>query len=191
MDTTRASLLLRIRDLDDAESWREFHGLYSPLLYRYARARGLNHDEAEEIRSSCLETLVTHIREFDYSAGKGGFKAWLRRMVLNRVIDLKRKQTPNQIDPEEMEQNQDPELTPAEIFDEQWKLSHLKYCLGMVKSSIPTKTYQAFEMLANDSSVADVCDQLEMNSNQVYKAKSKVMKLVRERMRTVYGEEMA
>lgn len=191
MDTTRASLLIRIRDLDDVESWREFHELYSPLLYRYARARGLNHDEAEEIRSSCLETLVTHIREFDYSAGKGGFKAWLRRMVLNRVIDLKRKLTPKQLDSQEMEQNQAPEMTPDEIFDEQWKLSHLKYCLGIVQTLIPEKTYQAFEMLANDVSVTDVCDQLEMNSNQVYKAKSKVMKLVRDRMRTVYGEEIS
>ena len=40
--TTRTSLLERVKDPHARESWREFFGIYQPLLYRYARTRGLD-----------------------------------------------------------------------------------------------------------------------------------------------------
>ena len=38
---TRPSLLRRIRDPGDTQSWRTFVDLYGPLIYRHARSRGL------------------------------------------------------------------------------------------------------------------------------------------------------
>src|SRR5436190_5925581 len=37
---TRASLLLRLRDPHDGDAWKEFVGLYMPLVYGYARKQG-------------------------------------------------------------------------------------------------------------------------------------------------------
>ena len=146
MNSTRVSLLIRIRDPNDSVSWGEFHELYSPLIYRFARARGLNHDDAEEIRSSCFETVVKSIREFDYSAKKGGFKAWLRRLVLNRVIDFKRKRVVHALDTGELAGVVDSSKSPEEAFEEQWKLTHLRFCLEKVKGMIPEITFRAFEL---------------------------------------------
>jgi hypothetical protein len=39
--TTRASLLVRLRDGGDADAWRQFVGLYPPLVYRFGRRHGL------------------------------------------------------------------------------------------------------------------------------------------------------
>jgi hypothetical protein len=36
--------------------------------------------------------------------------------------------------------------------------------------------------------VAEVCSRLGMNANQVYKAKARVLELVRERMATIFSE---
>ncbi len=187
MNTTRASLLIRIRDPKDSVSWREFHELYAPLIYRYARKRGLGHDEAEEVRSSCFETIVKSIQEFDYVSAKGGFKAWLQKIVLNRVIDLKRKHVVHQIETDELRSIPDGENTPEQAFDEQWKLSHLSFCLERVRTKLPETTMRAFELLVDGKPVVDVCQELQINSNQVYKAKSKVLKLVREQMHLVLG----
>lgn len=172
-------------------AWEEFDALYAPLLYRYARARGLNHADADEIKSSCYETLATSIQDFQYAKDKGGFKAWLRRMVRNRVIDLKRKRDYAQLEDDELGQIADTDATPDQAFEEQWKISHLRFCLDRVKNSLPDKTYQAFELLANENSVETVCERVGLNRNQVYKAKSQVLRLVREEMRMVYGEEMS
>ena len=46
--TTRPSLLVRIRDARDAEAWREFVRLYSPLVYRFARRKGLQDADAAD-----------------------------------------------------------------------------------------------------------------------------------------------
>ena len=38
---TRATLLARLKDIDDHKSWTEFYGIYSHLIYGVARQRGL------------------------------------------------------------------------------------------------------------------------------------------------------
>jgi RNA polymerase sigma-70 factor, ECF subfamily len=38
---TRPSLLARIRDQRDTEAWSQFAAIYSPLVYRFVRRRGL------------------------------------------------------------------------------------------------------------------------------------------------------
>lgn len=41
VNTTRPSLLVRIRDLRDEMAWGEFAQLYTPFIYRVARQSGL------------------------------------------------------------------------------------------------------------------------------------------------------
>jgi hypothetical protein len=38
--TTRASLLVSIRDAADAQAWPQFVDIYAPLIYGYARKQG-------------------------------------------------------------------------------------------------------------------------------------------------------
>jgi hypothetical protein len=47
---TRRTLLSRLRDLDDQESWRTFFDLYWRLLYNVARKSGLDDSNAQETR---------------------------------------------------------------------------------------------------------------------------------------------
>ena len=54
MDTTRASLLLRIKDTRNTHAWAEFDAIYRPMLYRFARARGLDDAAAEDLVQHCI-----------------------------------------------------------------------------------------------------------------------------------------
>ena len=45
---TRASLLVRLREGEDAEAWQEFVHLYAPVIYGFARKRGLQDADAAE-----------------------------------------------------------------------------------------------------------------------------------------------
>ena len=84
---TRQSLLIQLRDSHNESAWREFYELYSPLLYDYARARGLHHEDAEDVRSECLAAIVRQMPQFVYDRSLGSFRSWLRTMVVRRVID--------------------------------------------------------------------------------------------------------
>ena len=53
---TRSSLLGRLVNWDDQESWREFFNTYWKLIYSVALKAGLTEDEAEEV---VQETVIT------------------------------------------------------------------------------------------------------------------------------------
>ena len=111
MATTRASLVLSLKNRSNAEAWSEFHKLYAPLLYRYARGRGLPRDDAEEIRDQCLEVVTRKMPTFEYDKEKGGFKNWLRRVADNKVVDFRRKRRERKADTEEVRSLRDTGLS--------------------------------------------------------------------------------
>ena len=51
---TRPSLLIRIRDGGDAESWRTFVTIYAPVVYRYACRRGLQDADAADVSQEVM-----------------------------------------------------------------------------------------------------------------------------------------
>lgn len=183
MHPTRTSLLLRVKDLRDATAWQEFHNLYAPLIYAYARARGLNHDDAEEVRSTCYESLVRQLPGFEYDKSKGGFKAWLGTMAHRRVIDFLRRRGEAQADSSDLDQLPDPAPGADKQWDQSWRRQHLAFCVDKVQSLVSEQTSAVFRMLVDeDCTVPEVCTQLGINTNQVYKAKARVLALIREEM---------
>ena len=46
---TRRSLLNRLKNWEDNESWRSFFDTYWKLIYGFATRRGLSHDEAQDV----------------------------------------------------------------------------------------------------------------------------------------------
>lgn len=182
-DTTRASLLIRIKDPRNTQAWAEFHDLYAPLLYRYARARGLSHEDAEDVRSKCYEAIVKQLPHFDYNLQKGGFKAWLRTLVNRRVVDLLRQRRDIFLDTHELVQLAGDDATADQLWEEQWRQQHLRHCVQQAGLQVSEQSYQAFRMLVDEQcSVSEVCQRLGLNPNQVYKAKSQVLALVRDLM---------
>lgn len=189
MDTTRASLLIRIKNARDTLAWSEFHDLYAPLLYRYARARGLSHEDAEDVRSTCYESIVRQIPHFDYDKQKGGFKAWLRTMVNRRVVDLLRKRREVRADTRELAELPADSSTPDELWEQHWKQQHLRYCMKQSRDHVSQQAYEAFRLLVEDGcAVPEVCQRLAMNPNQVYKAKAQVLQVVKQQMVSIEDE---
>lgn len=186
---TRPSLLLRIRDAQDAQAWEEFHDLYAPLLYKYARARGLSHADAEDARAQCYEAIVKQIPTFDYDRQKGGFKAWLRTMVARRVIDRLRRQREKQLDTDALAAVADGEAHD-EDWEQQWREEHLRFCVASARGRVTEETWTIFRSLVYDGlSVADISEQFDVTSNQIYKARSRMLQMIREKLEYLRADE--
>lgn len=180
---TRPSLLVRVRDQADAKAWDEFYELYAPLLYKFARAQGLPHADAEDVRSQCCESLVKQLPTFEYDRQKGGFKAWLKTMVSRRVIDRLRKRREHQLDSADLRAIPAEQQAADELWEQQWRQQHLRYCVQSLKGTVTESTWQTFQLLITDGlEVSDVCDQLGISANQVYKARKRMLELIREKM---------
>jgi RNA polymerase sigma-70 factor (ECF subfamily) len=135
MQTTRSSLLLRIKDRRDGAAWRQFDGIYRPMLYRFAIARGLADAEAEDVVQFCMAAIQEQIHSFEYDPSKGRFKGWLRTLVNNRIRNMMRDRHER---PAESGVFQRPaeQLTPDEEFDRLWMVEHLKHAMGLVQSEV-------------------------------------------------------
>lgn len=183
MDSTQSTLLDRVRDPADASAWREFYGLYAPLLYRFARARGLSRQDAEEIRDECLAVLARKLPTFDYARDRGGFKNWLWTMVVRKVIDQARKRRDVSAKTSVLRRVKTREPSPEEVWEKHWLREHLKYCVDRVRGDVSEQNYAAFRMLMlEEATVPEICKKLGVNRNQVYKAKARVLQRVREQM---------
>ena len=55
---TRKTLILRVRNPDDADGWRDFYGLYEPLIKRFFQSRGLQEADADDIVQNVLQRVA-------------------------------------------------------------------------------------------------------------------------------------
>ena len=184
MNTTRASLLILIKDLHNTRAWSEFDAIYRPILHRFAMACGLDQVDAEDAVQHGMAAVHKHIEQFDYDPDKGHFRGWLRTVVNNHVRSLLKKRREPIAETRELERLQDREVLPEVAFDRMWMEEHLKYCLGKVRTEVDENTFIAFRRYVIDEwPVQQVCEATGMDRNQVYKIKWRITQKLQDKMR--------
>jgi RNA polymerase sigma-70 factor (ECF subfamily) len=185
-DTTHLTFLLRLRDRADKLSWHEFHERYGQLLYRYARARGASHADAEDIVQEIELYLFKALDGFEYDAGRGRFRAYLRSAVVHAMARRASKQArePVGLDPQTFDHLSDQKDTSADArWEREWQLHHLRWAMRSVAQTFEPTTLKAFEMhVLAGRSVAETADKLGLSKASVYQAKSRILKCLRERL---------
>ena len=83
--TTRASLLLRLRDPRDHEAWVEFDSRYEPVVYRVLRRASLQDADAVEVLQKLFLAVNRNIGHWEHVGDRGSFRGWLRRVTRNLV----------------------------------------------------------------------------------------------------------
>lgn len=190
MDTTRASLLMRIKDPANATAWRDFDAIYRPMLHRFATLRGLDDSTAEDVVQHCMASVHQHIRSFEYDPSRGRFKSWLRTMVNNRIRNLHRDRHEDEAKTQDFRRSQDREPSPEEAFDKLWMEEHLRHAMEELHKEVGDSTYAAFTAYAIDGKpVEDVCKQYEMTANQLYKIKWRLTQRLSEMLKNLIGED--
>ncbi|RMF85063.1 MAG: sigma-70 family RNA polymerase sigma factor [Planctomycetota bacterium] len=190
VDTTRPSLLLRIRNREDTRAWRAFDEIYRPMLLRFAHARGLNDADAEDVVQFCMSAVVGQLETFEYDRSVGRFKSWLRTLVNNRARDLWRKRAAVSADPDAFDRLADNSPRPEEAFEQIWMEEHLRYCLRELRQEVSQRDYQAFEAVAIEQrSPAEVSAELGISRGALYTIKWRLTERVAVKMRALLGAD--
>src|SRR5205823_3239375 len=85
LPATRASLLVRIRDGQDAEAWRQFVRVYAPVVYGFARKRGLQDADAADLMQEVLRSVAAAAGHLEYDPRRGSFRGWLYTVTRNKL----------------------------------------------------------------------------------------------------------
>jgi RNA polymerase sigma factor (sigma-70 family) len=198
---TRRTLLSRLRNLDDQESWRTFFDRYWELLYNVARQSGLADPEAQDVVQETVIAVVKAMPEFRYDPARGSFKQWLLRIVRRRIVDQLRRayrQPPKaELSPEALDEAEahasaisDPAAEQINAaWELEWERCVLAEAMVRVKRTANAKHFQIFDYcVLKEWPVTKVAATLGVSAAQVYLAKHRISQLIKQTARTVRAE---
>lgn len=188
---TRQSLLSRLKNSEDQESWRIFFDTYWKLIYTAARKAGLTDMEAQDVVQETLISVLRSMPGFKYRAVGGSFKAWLLRLTGWRIMDqFRRRQRAIEI----LDERSDASTGTSEIdrmadpcgialesnWDEEWEANLVEVATERVKRKVDSKHYQIFDLyVLKKWPVLKVARTLKVNPGKVYLTKHRIGNLVK------------
>lgn len=200
---TRQSLLSRLRNLDDQESWRTFFDLYWRMLYKVARRAGLSEADAEDVVQETVVAVARQMPRFRYDAARGSFKGWLFRIVGRRVNDhlrrLYRQPRRDEAVPEPDADDEDrapggADEASAEFgaaWEQEWEQAVLEAAVAKVREETNPKHFQVFDCCVRLGwPTAKVAATLGMSAAQVYLARHRVSRAVKSAARVINDERL-
>jgi RNA polymerase sigma-70 factor (ECF subfamily) len=188
---TRESLLSRLRDWADDESWSEFFHTYWRMLYEVALRAGLREDEAQEAVQETVIAVAKKMPGFHYDPTIGSFKGWLLQIARRRIVDQFRKRNAGTgtdqrssietLSPAELESLSDPVGCDLEaIWDEEWEKSVLAAAIERVKRRVSPEQYQLYDLYVFQRwPVTKVARELGVSLGRVYLAKHRIGRLLK------------
>jgi len=192
---TRWSLLSRLKDWDDQESWRQFFDTYWKLIYGTALKTGLTNTEAQEVVQETFIAIAKHMPEFKANASTGSFKAWLMNLTRWRITDQLRKrprgESMHRPCSDETTRTATIERVPSPTtagiesdWNREWERNLIEVATDRVKRHAKPEAFQIFDLLVNKRwSALKVAQRLHVSLAQVYYAKCKITSLLKREVR--------
>jgi RNA polymerase sigma factor (sigma-70 family) len=188
---TRASLLSRVKNLEDARSWEEFFRTYERLVHGLARRRGLNQQEAEDVAQEVFNRVARTIHQFQRAPHAGAFRSWLGRLTKWRADDQRRRGR-EALPLHHSSHDGEPGTSTLERVpapDTEWQefeteaRKHLLESLfrQLEQQRVPPKHLQIFQLIVVDGVPATrVAQMFELSTTHVYVIKHRIMQKLRD-----------
>lgn len=192
---TRASLLVQLRDGTNHGAWQEFMKLYGPVVYGFARKRGLQDADAADLMQDVMRSVSTSIGRLDYDRSQGTFRGWLFTMTRNRVFNFLsarrlRPQGSGDTGTNRMLDSQPADSDAEDVWEVEYQRRLAALAMQRVKSEFQESTWQAFWLTAVEGkSAADVSSQIGLSTGAIYVAKSRVLARLKDEVETMQRQQ--
>jgi RNA polymerase sigma-70 factor (ECF subfamily) len=201
---TRFSLLLRLKDWADRDSWQEFFDTYWQLIYNVAREAGLSDAQAQEVVQETVLAVAKNIGGFKADPRHGSFKAWLLQRSRWQIARHFRKMGRDSASPmpsaatpgtsvlsddtsrtDTLHRIPDPQGVELErVWDEEWSKHRMAVALERVKQQVSVQQYQIFDLnVLQGVSASDTARVMGVSAASVYMAKYRVGALVKKELK--------
>ena len=184
---TSVTLLGRLRARgSDPAAWAEFVARYQPLITAWGRRWGLQEADAHDVTQTVLLRLSERIGAFQYDPARSfrGYIKTLARYAWLDLMDLRRRPGANGSGDtgvlealDHVAARDDLSERLADEFDREL----YERAADAVRARVEVRTWEAFRLTGVDGlSGAEAAGRLGMEVATVFKAKSKVQKMLRD-----------
>ncbi len=180
-EATRFSLLVRLRDLQDAQAWSEFVEIYTPVVYGFLRKRGLQDADAADVTQDVFRKVTRSIGAFQCDRQLGSFRGWLLNVTRNCLADLRKTRCRQPVGSADTAIHRLIEEEPVDgcaqqAWEQEYRSSVFQWAIRQIRKDFHDRTWQAFWMAGVEGTPAqDVAQALSMSVGSVYTAKCRVI----------------
>ena len=192
---TRASLILRIRDGQDHEAWRQFVQAYAPVVYGFVRKRGVQDADAADLMQEVFRAVANAMPRMQYDPGRGTFRGWLYTVTRNKLYNFlsartgQEKASGDSGAQERLEEQPAPDDS-SDQWDREYERGLFSWAAERVRPEFQEQTWQAFWQTAVDgNNPKAVAAGLGMSPGAVYVAKSRVLARLREKVQEMQDDQ--
>ena len=192
---TRASLLLQIRDGSNHGAWREFMNLYGPVVYGFARKRGLQDADAADLMQDVMRSVHSAIGQLEYDRKRGSFAGWLFTITRNKIFNFLssrriRPQATGDTSTNQMLNSHPDASDSSDTWEIEYQRRLATLAMDKIKSEFQENTWRAFWLTAVEGVAAsEAGQQVGLSPGAVYVAKSRVLARLKEEVELMRRQE--
>ena len=183
---TSVSLLGRFAGAPTDDDWRRLDALYRPLLRNWMARAGVQASDIDDQVQEVLFVVFREVAGFEWR-GQGAFRAWLGKILANRVRDYFRgkKYLPTATGDSDFLRQLDELESPGSALSKLWDREHDEHVAAALmqraQGDFAPATWQAFQrhVLEGETAVR-VAEELGLSLNSVLLAKSRVLRRLRQ-----------
>ena len=177
---TRATLIQRVQNQQDEQSWAEFVEIYRRYIYAIIRSMNISEHDTEDILQQVLINLWNSLPKMDCQKIKR-FRSWLSTVTKNCVTDFIRKRTreANRLEKAAKDNTLTylktirlPEIDS--IAEREWEIHLTNLALNNIEPLFSGKAVAAFRLTLQGRSVEEIATELDLKENSVYRLKNRV-----------------
>ncbi|HUY92253.1 MAG TPA: sigma-70 family RNA polymerase sigma factor [Pirellulales bacterium] len=182
LPTTRLSLIVRLRDTANQAAWEEFTSIYRPAIYRFARKRGLQHADAQDLAQHVMSAVAERIADWRPDNNRARFRTWLSRVASNQAITMYRRRKPDAARGGTtavavLNEQEDPAID----LELNYRREAFRAIARKVRAEFEEATWQAFWMTAVEGvSVDKAARSLGRSAGAIYTARSRIIRRLQE-----------
>lgn len=185
--TTSTGLIDLIRSRDD-EAWRRLVRLYGRLVYYWCASAGLGDADRADVFQEVFRAVDQGIGNFQRKRAGDSFRAWLRTITKSKIVDQYRRKSrePDGVGGSDTYKQL---LSSPDQLDADFELADdeseprllVQEAIELIRDEFEHRTWLAFWRTAADGiPTAVVSEELGMSTAAVRKAKSRVLRRLRD-----------
>ncbi len=196
-NTTRLTLLMRLKDGGSDDDWTDFNRFYHGLVRSWARHFGCPDSAVEDIYQNTMMAIIPALPRFNHTGRPGCFRSWLKTIVQRRVYDHFRremKHVPKSKDKDDVLKSSVPQWHPppdeqadpyagnreAEL-DRIWLRQLMEEGMKAARKRVKPEKYESFRRyVIYQESVTDVSRDMGIRVGTIFQHKSSFLDVLRE-----------
>ncbi|EDM27931.1 probable extracytoplasmic function alternative sigma factor [Lentisphaera araneosa HTCC2155] len=189
---TRQTLIAKIREQHNEQSWEEFTDLYKAYLYSIMIRMGVQESDRDDLVQKSLIEIWKSLPRFEYVPGQGKFRNWIytvtKHQCLGHFRTNKRYQNKIQKASEQGALEGESESKSEDIEEAEWKKHIFTLAWERIEPDLSDSYRQVFMLFSEGKNVEEISGELELQKNSVHVYRQRVLKRLNREIRFLDDE---